>query len=379
MMTRRRPRIVHLTTVHPLRDPRIFDKEARTLKEAGFDVRVVAPHTRSEVVSGLPVTALSLASGRLRRAARLREAYRAARTLAADVYHFHDPELIPVAHRLRRVTKARVVYDVHEDYGARGGVEGRALRALERWCFRWVDHVILAEESYRALIPEDAPPVTTVHNYFRPPETPPPLPKTPPKETFELLYTGTQGLARGLDVMLDVAKTAQEAGLPWRLTLAGVCRLSADRAAAEARIRTERLAGAVRRDGWESYLPWAEMEPYYRAAHVGLALLRPEPNYVETVPTKFYEYLHYGLPILCSDFPRWRAFVARHGCGAVVDPRDADAVVRVLRAWFEEPERYARLSAAAARAAPRYHWDVMGERLVSVYERLFGAPAPLTG
>ncbi|QXD14289.1 glycosyltransferase family 4 protein [Rhodocaloribacter litoris] len=368
------PRVVHLTTVHPLRDPRIFDREARTLKEAGFDVRVVAPHTRPEVVEGMPVTALPVARGRNRRLGVLGRAFRAARALQADLYHFHDPELIPIARALKQATGARIVYDMHEDYGGRGGLEGRTLRALERWCFHWVDHVVLASDSLLPVVADAQVPHTLILNYFRPPATRPPLPKPPPKKSFELLYAGTQGRARGLDVLLDIAKITRDEGTSWRLTLAGVCRVSRDRAAAEARIRSERLAGIIRLAGWESYLPWNEMEPYYHEAHAGLALLQPEPNYVETLPTKFYEYLYYGLPILCSDFPRWRAFIEAHGCGAVVDPRDAAAAVRILRTWFDEPETYARLSAAAAEAARHYLWDRMAGRLVALYERLLNTP-----
>ena len=369
-----KPRVAHVTTVHHPFDPRIFHKEVQSLRQAGFEVHLIAQHPRSEVVDGVPITALSQASGRSRRLLLLREAYQTARALHADLYHLHDPELIPIAFALKRATGARVVYDMHEDYGARGGAEGRLLRALERWCFTWADHVVLAEEGYRPIAERARVPHTAVLNYFRPYATVAARSKPPPQGSLDVLYAGVQAYARGLGTLLDVASQARRADLPLRLHLVGACYRRRDREAAEKRIAAEQLENIVHQAGWAHYLPWQAMEPYFLQADVGAALLSPLPNYTASIPTKFYEYLHYGLPILCSDFPAWRAFVERHGCGAAVDPGRPDEVLRVLRRWYEEPEQYAELSARAASAAPQYHWAQMETRLVGLYRRLLSAP-----
>lgn len=41
--------------------------------------------------------------------------YKQAKKLKADVYHFHDPELLPVAWLLKN-RRNHVIYDIHEDY-----------------------------------------------------------------------------------------------------------------------------------------------------------------------------------------------------------------------------------------------------------------------
>ena len=364
-----RPRVVHLTTVHHPLDPRIFYKQVQSLRRAGFDVHLVAQRDRSDVVDGVPVTALPPTSGRYRRLPLLREAYRAALALEADLYHLHDPELIPVGYALKRKTGAKVVYDMHEDYRWHGPVEGRLIRAMERWCFSWVDHVVVANASEMDVM--RGVPATEIANAFLPPPGSAPAPKPTPEGPMELLYAGVQGRARGLFNLLDVARQVQEAELPWRLSLVGACYVARDRAEAEAQIR-ERHLGGVRRAGWDRYLPWPEMVPFFQAAHVGMALFTPHPNYVRKTLTKFYEYLHFGLPILCSDFPHWRTFIERHRCGAVVDPGRPVEALRVLREWYEKPDLYARLSANAAEAAPRYEWAKMEARLLDLYRRLLG-------
>ncbi len=45
-----RPRIVHLTTLHAPFDPRIFWKEAVSLRGAGYEVYLVAQHNHTETV-----------------------------------------------------------------------------------------------------------------------------------------------------------------------------------------------------------------------------------------------------------------------------------------------------------------------------------------
>ena len=366
-----RPRVVHLTTVHHALDPRIFWKECVSLQQGGYDVALVAQHAQRETRTGVDIVPLPMARGRYRRAALQRPAYRAARALGAALYHVHDPEVLPVAFALKRATGARIVYDMHENNFVQRGAERALARRLERWAFGWVDHVVLAEASYEAVLPE-ATPRTIILNYFRPfQQTEPRVPERA-GPGLRLLYAGVQAHDRGLSLLLDLMTHARTRRRRWHLTLAGIGYRAADRAAAEARLRAEHLEDAVRRIGWEAYVPWPALEPHFAEAHVGLALLNPLPNFTGSVPTKFYEYLFFGLPLLCTDVPLWRSFVEQHGCGAVVPPGDAEAAADVLAAWDDDPARYRRLAEAAAAAAPQFLWSAMERRLLALYERLLG-------
>src|SRR5215813_1809949 len=110
------PKIVHLTSVHSALDPRIFKKECRSLARAGFDVTVIGPHPESTVTEQVRIRPVKKYRSRIARMTRTAwHVFQQARSLDADVYHFHDPELIPVALLLRSSGK-KVVYDIHEDY-----------------------------------------------------------------------------------------------------------------------------------------------------------------------------------------------------------------------------------------------------------------------
>lgn len=365
---------MHVTTVHHPFDPRIFYKQLASLRDAGFDAHLIAPHDRAERVDGIPIHPIPRRQNRGRRLALQPRVFRTARALDAALYQVHDPELLPLAGLLRRTTGARVVYDVHENYRSKGPLLGRALRALERWGFRQVDHVLLAEERYRSIVADETVPHTHVANYFVPieEESADAGEMDISSEPTRLLYTGTLSESRGLRTMIELAAQVRRANRPETVEMVGICHHEDQRARAEDRIRAEELEDVVERKGWDTYVHPSAMPPHYRRADVGLALFESRSNYVDSMPTKFYEYLHYGLPIVCSAFPRWRHFIERHECGAVVPPGTPGAVLDVLDDWHAHPDRYRQCARNARAAAPQYRWAPMGKRLVELYRDLLG-------
>ncbi|MCO3307718.1 glycosyltransferase family 4 protein, partial [Pseudomonas aeruginosa] len=109
-------KVAHLTSVHSRYDIRIFRKQCRTLSQYGYDVYlVVADGKGDEVKDGVRIVDVGVLSGRLNRILKTtRKIYEQALALGADVYHFHDPELIPVGLRLKKQGK-QVIFDSHED------------------------------------------------------------------------------------------------------------------------------------------------------------------------------------------------------------------------------------------------------------------------
>lgn len=110
-----KPKICHLTTVHPPFDTRIFHKEAKSLAKAGYSVTLIARHDKEEIIDGIRIIPLKTPRNRIVRMTKtLLECYRKAVKVDADLYHFHDPKLITIRWLMKRRGK-KVVYDVHED------------------------------------------------------------------------------------------------------------------------------------------------------------------------------------------------------------------------------------------------------------------------
>jgi hypothetical protein len=104
---------------------------------------------------------------------------------------------------------------------------------------------------------------------------------------------------------------------------------------------------------------------------VGLVTLQPMPSYMDALPIKLFEYMSAGLPVVASDFPRWREIVLRHGCGRCVDPRSPGAIGEAIEAILARPDA-AEAMGAAGRAAvlSEYQWSSQAAKLLDLYRQL---------
>ena len=105
------------TTVHRPYDVRVFHRECRTLAEAGHQVTLLA-HADfvQEEKFGVTVKGIARPSNRfLRLLSGLKFSYRCFKE-KADIYHFHDFELLPSGLLLKWFTRKKVFYDCHENY-----------------------------------------------------------------------------------------------------------------------------------------------------------------------------------------------------------------------------------------------------------------------
>ncbi len=111
------PRVLHLTTAHSANDNRIYEKECRSLADSGkFSVELAA---HGEVPIGGNVGFIPLgrkpASRSRRFVAGPAKGFALVTSTRFDIYHIHDPELIPVGIALSRRGRS-VIWDAHEDY-----------------------------------------------------------------------------------------------------------------------------------------------------------------------------------------------------------------------------------------------------------------------
>src|SRR5690625_6448025 len=110
--------VVHMTTVHHPYDPRIYYKQCLSLHEAGYEVTIISqtkdePSEMDMQIRHIPVKKYT---SRLKRMIfRTWDAYKKAKQQNADIYVFHDPELLFVASLLKKRDNM-VIYDIHEDY-----------------------------------------------------------------------------------------------------------------------------------------------------------------------------------------------------------------------------------------------------------------------
>lgn len=329
------PDVTVLTSGHDVADARLH-RMTRALRLEGLRVEVLGLGDPAGAPEGATVTTRPRGS-LLRRAG---TAVRYAVAARGRVVVALDPDALLAARLVAGLRRRPVVADVHEDYAAlladrewaRGlaGRLGAAVAHLATRVARGSDLVLVADDH---VPPTSARTRLVVRNLPDPGLLPPP---TPPGPTPRAVYVGDARPSRGLWAMLDAVAAAPG----WELDVVGpvppavVPRL--DRRLAEGS-----LHGRVRFHGRR---PPAEAWRVAAGAWCGLALLDDTRAFRDAVPSKLYEYLACGLPVVVTDLPRQAAIVEDAGAGAVVTagPDRARAAAAVLRRWSEHPADHDR-------------------------------------
>lgn len=372
--------VVHLTTVHHPMDTRIFHKECGSLAAAGFRVTLIATEHPDLAAAKPAFEVLRLSPARNRWARMTRncwQAYKLAKRLNADIYHFHDPELIWVGWLLKN-KRNQVVYDIHEDYEtgirqkkylprfARRLLAG-AYRLAERLCIGRFE-LVLAEKYYydkygRGTAVLNYPLLGPAIESGERPSADEGEGQPREQDQIRLLYTGNITLDRGALVHARAVKLDPRI----RLYMIGKCpRPLSEQMLGEAGGHKERL----HIEGIDAFISRETIDGYYRAGGwtAGLALFPPTDHYMQKELTKFFEYMNAGLPIVCSDFPSWKAFVEKHRCGIAVNPYDDKAILEALTYLHEHPDEAQQMGRNGQRAVrSELNWEHEQEKLISMY------------
>lgn len=365
-------RIGILTSVHPPMDTRIYFKQALSLARAGHTVYLVARDGGNPAqVEYVPVPASRSRWGRLRT---VFQVMRHALRLRCDAYHIHDPELLPIGILVKLITRSRLVYDVHENVrgqirnkywiprGLRGAIS-RLYGAVERVCLHWIDQVILAEDSYVGSYRKHR--VTVVRNY--------PIIPSAVQSTRRRHYTGRPVIAycgvvariRGGLEMIEAVGLLRQRFPDLELRVIGPFSPQSFRGEMSALIRKHGLSDHVRLLG---RLPLDQALCELEKCDIGLAVLHPDANYLESLPTKMFDYMSLRLPVVVSNFPLWKSIVEKARCGMAVDPLRPGEIAEAIGAINISDEKLRALGENGRRAVlERYTWRVEESKLLRIY------------
>ncbi|MDQ6750832.1 MAG: glycosyltransferase family 4 protein [Actinomycetota bacterium] len=291
----------------------------------------------------------------------------------ADIYLAHDLETLPAAVRAAtRTAGARVVYDSHELFTERTSASrgGRlAWRVIERRLIGRADAVITVSES----IAEELARRYGIHRPVvvrnLPSEVSPGEGLSPLREQLGIdpaasvaLYLGGLQPGRGLEPLIRAAALLD--GIV--LVLMGPGHAGYVAGLREAAQR----AGVQERTVFAPPAPAEEVVAWARGADVGVAPIQDVSlSYYLSLPNKLFDYIAAGLPIVASDFPEIRRVVEEGGLGALCRPDDPADIARAIRWVLADPVRRQGLRDAAGAAAPGLTWEREAEKLLRAVER----------
>ncbi|MCU0913173.1 MAG: glycosyltransferase family 4 protein [Planctomycetes bacterium] len=375
--TQRQPRakVCMMTSVHLPFDGRIFHRAAKSLARAGYEVVLIARHNKAETVDGVRVVPLPEPRNRLHRMTKvLWRAYRLAVRENADVYHFHDPELMLVGLLLKRRGK-RVIWDVHEHYPNSildkfylpkplRRIVSLSFDRFERTVVRFFDYVIYTTpfvgQRYRSMKVRSGP----VENYpiFQ-------LSRTFTRQPQDrIIYLGAMARIRGLVEVIEAFALVAQKHPSWELDLVG----SSRPASFEQELRDlAKKLGVETKVKFIAWVPYQEKERFSAQASMGIITYLPYANNTSCLPNKLFDYMLGGLPVVASSFPLYQDVVESSHCGLLVDPARPEKIAGAMAYLIEHPQEARQMGENGRQAVLKtYNWEKESQRLLRIYEEV---------
>lgn len=364
-------KICHISTVHPQTDIRIFKKQCCTLVNAGHDVTLLTSAERNSVLNGVTISAL-----KKRKSLVVRLFLNLPKVLIFtlknqfDVYHAHDPELMPILFILHLLGRC-VVYDMHENLPKQLETKkipkpikkaiSFILPKLEKMILSRIN-VVYAELSYK----KDYPFVKSYTDVLN-------MPlvndlkalKLPKKSVFTFCYVGGVSKERCIDKILVALEQIQAEGIPIGFDCIGPVYCPETRNLIyeyEKKLKYFNYYGELAPND-----AWCKVA----CCHVGLAILQPLPNYIESYPTKLFEYLALGIPVITSNFKLYKPIVEGNNVGVCIDPDDQISFEKAFKEIYFEQEVYRVMQANTKKIfKKKFSWDEELYKLDKFYSEI---------
>lgn len=359
-----------ITSVHPPFDTRIFHKEAKCLVKAGYKVTLIVQHEKDDVVDGIRILSLPTPKNRFERMTKtVWQLYRKAREVDADIYHFHDPELIPVG-LLLKLHEKKVIYDVHEDVPRQNMSKSYIpeifrkpisviIEALEGFSAKYFHGVVTATPFINRRFLKLGANAINVNNYPLLSELYDAGNRWKNKENA-VCYVGGLTRIRGAFEMVEAIEKTK-----YGLLIAGNIEPGIEKILEQTPgWRNVEFLGFNDRDGVKSTIG---------RSMGGLVVLRPTINYLNALPVKMFEYMSAGVPVIASNFPLWEEIIKREKCGICVDALNPEEIATAIRFIIEHQEEAEQLGKNGRRAViERYNWGIEEAKLKQLYEKILG-------
>ena len=363
-------KITHLTSAHPRYDTRIFIKECCSLaKIDAYSVSlIVADALGNEEKNGVSIYDVGKLKGRFNRMFKTtKKVYEKAITLDSDIYHFHDPELIPIALKLKKLGK-KVIFDIHEDVAKQ--IKAKTyLNSLVRQVFSFLygvyemkscqsfDYLLTATPMIKRNFEKKHSNVETILNYPIIEE----LSNTTVWETRKnrICHIGSLAEARGV---VQLVESLAYAKVP--LDLCGD-------------FRPKTLENELRLlSGWayvdfHGFISRDEVKKILSEVKIGLVTLHPTQSYLEAIPVKMFEYMAAGIPVIASDFEIYHELLKGYDCALFVDPLNPEAIADAITYLLFNDAIASKMGEVGRVAVvEKFNWYIQEKKLLSLYKEL---------
>lgn len=367
-------KITHLTSAHTRFDIRVFYKECLSLAKIDtYRVTlVVADGNENIVENNVNIIDVGKSKGRYNRFFKTTKLIlEKAIELNSDIYHFHDPELIPIGLKLKKLGYT-VVFDIHENtdlqilerewipFFLRKGIS-MIFRAYEMNACAKFDYIIVPQHAMHDKFSEINR-VAVIANF-------PSIKKTGAMQEkryskYNLLYSGSITEARGLFNMLNLLVKLINIDSKYTITIAGD-------------MSSDLLVKAKKHKGWGNvnylgYLSQNDLKKIYMQCSIGLIMFNNVGQYHMAYALKLFEYMQDGLTVIMPDFGDWLYFNNEYKVGYNIDVFNSKSIAQTIDSITEDQfKEYAIKNKSLVNE--RFSWESQEEKLYQLYEKLINA------
>lgn len=365
-------KVCHLTSAHPSTDVRIFYKECSYLaKEKDLYITLVAPgESRREN----EVTVIGVGEKPRSRFKRMftftKLVYRVALEQKADIYHFHDPELLGAGLKLKRLGK-KVVFDSHEytyeqirikTYIPRlaRNIIAKLFHMYETRICSKLDAVIFPcavngkhpfeNRASRILYVDNFPALAEFDNI------------NSVEKTNDVCHIGSLDEDRGITCLLKGIKIAN-----CRLVLGGVF-------ASPEYQKSLKNAGLLDNVDYKGFCDRETVYSIYASSKIGISTILPRGQYtmLGNLPTKIYENMAMGMPVVISDFDYAKHVLEKYKLGIAVNSENPDEIADAINMLLNNDEIRNEMGKEGRRAVEEeFNWESEVEKIVKLYNELY--------
>lgn len=365
-------RICILTSGHIVYDNRIYYKEILSLRKKYDDIYIIAPGDKDFITEdGIQVLCFQKRKYWFDRVRPMREMYKLALSVNAQVYHAHEPDSFQVATKLKERLGSKIIYDSHE-YHPEGFAEHFVIgKQLVKKIVGYYEKKLSKKSDF--IISVNSLLVDKFKNYN---DNVALLPNYPVLENEEnennhaevptFVYVGGISKERGI---LKVLESIQYVKGKYEYIFIGQFWDEDTKNEVESYIRKYLPDQHITFTG---QIPHKEVLPYLEKAWGGFILFQPTNwRYVNSEPIKLFEYMMKKVPVIASDFPMMRSIVKGCNCGILVDPNDSLSIAQAMDTLAKDKETNKEMGVNGYHAViKRYNWGTLEDTLYNVYEKL---------
>jgi glycosyltransferase involved in cell wall biosynthesis len=299
----------------------------------------------------------------------------------ADIYHFHDPELLPWMFLYQMMNPSiRVIYDVHEYFPEAllvtdffrvpvvNRIMSRVVEHVEPLLARRLSGVIGVTEPIAKRFEGARAQVAVVRNVVRLASIEPVSRPSDATASARIVLGGSINAARCMEELIAAIAILKARGI--RLELLCVGKASPPSFADLLKGRAESLGVADQMQMIDK-LPFLDYQRLVGGSSIGVVLYAPGANNEMGVPNRLYEFMAHRLAIVATDFPEVAKIVRSTECGVLIDSAAPGLLADGIEYLLSHQDEAAEMGMRGRRAIETtYCWEREIQVLLQFYRRV---------